>query len=722
MQFPKKSTLIKYLKYFSLLIFSLVLLGGSFFGSVYLGVFGSLPGKAELADISNEEASQVISSDSIIIGKFFAENRTNITWEDVPEQLKNALIATEDKRFFTHKGYDLKSYVRVFFRSILFRDSKGGGGSTLTQQLVKNLFGRKDYSILSMPVNKAKEMIIAARLEGLYTKEELLLLYLNSVPFGEDVYGVESAAHRYFNKTTRELKTEESAVLIGLLKANTYFNPRLNPQHSLERRNTVLALMEKQQYLSVEEADSLKKLPLYLNYENINIKNPAGYFVYQIKKNTLDILENIKIKTGKAHNIEQDGLKIYTTLNMQMQGMAAESIRKQLAAMQKVLDKELQNRNFKNRWHAKKKKWASDSDLKNREMEVFDWEGTKVRSMNKLDSLWHYYKMLHAAVLITNPKNGAVLSWVGGNDYRILPFDMVLSHRQIASAFKPILYAAALEDNFNACTYLKNEEKKYPEYDNWQPQNFDHKSTRDSTVAMWYALANSINLPTVDLYFKLGREKLINTTSRLHFPHFPAKTPSIALGTLDLSLFEIVRAYGSFANRGIMAELVLIEKIADAQGKTLYQRKDTEAEQVFSTETAELITAILQRAINQGTGTKIRTQFGMHADLAGKTGTAQDYTNAWFIAYTPNLVIGTWVGASSPDVHFYSQNGSGSSLALPIAGQLLSAMEKDAVLRKKYLTDFNFPNSAYSALECQPYREKGVKGFFKRLFGKKKKN
>ena len=219
MQFPKKSTLIKYLKYFSLLIFSLVLLGGSFFGSVYLGVFGSLPGKAELADISNEEASQVISSDSIIIGKFFAENRTNITWEDVPEQLKNALIATEDKRFFTHKGYDLKSYVRVFFRSILFRDSKGGGGSTLTQQLVKNLFGRKDYSILSMPVNKAKEMIIAARLEGLYTKEELLLLYLNSVPFGEDVYGVESAAHRYFNKTTRELKTEESAIastIIGL--------------------------------------------------------------------------------------------------------------------------------------------------------------------------------------------------------------------------------------------------------------------------------------------------------------------------------------------------------------------------------------------------------------------------------------------------------------------------------------------------------------------------
>jgi len=480
--------------------------------------------------------------------------------------------------------------------------------------------------------------------------------------------------------------------------------------------------MEKQQFLTVEDADSLKKLPLNLNYENINIENPAGYFVYQVKKKTLDILENIKIKTGKDYNIEQDGLKIHTTLNMQMQEMTTNSIQKQLAVMQKVLDKELQNRKFKDTWFAKQKNGAKASDLKSREVEVFDWAGAKTQSMNKLDSLWYYYKMLHAAVLITNPKNGAVLSWVGGNDFRKLPFDMVLSHRQIASAFKPILYAAALEDNFDACTYLKNEEKKYPKYDNWEPQNFDHKSTRDSTVAMWYALANSINLPTVDLYFKLGREKLINTTNRLQFPHFSADAPSIALGTLDLSLFEIVRAYGSFANHGQMTEPVLIDKITDTQGKTLYQRKGIESEQVFSSETSDLITAILQRAINQGTGTRIRNQYGFHADLAGKTGTAQDYTNAWFVAYTPDLVIGTWVGASTPDVHFYSSKGSGSSLALPIVGRVLSGMEKDADLRKKYLTDFNLPDTVYAELECQPYRETGVKGFFKRLFGKKKKN
>lgn len=722
MQLPKKAVFKKYMKYFLFLIFSPILLGGLFFGSVYLGVFGPLPDKAELAAIRNEEASQVISSDSVIVGKFFAENRTNIAWGDVPEQLKNALIATEDKRFFTHKGYDLQSYVRVFFRSILFRDSKGGGGSTLTQQLVKNLFGRKDYSILSMPVNKTKELIIAARMEELYTKEELLLLYLNSVSFGEDVFGVESAAHRYFNKSTRELKTEESAVLIGLLKANTYFNPRLNPQHSLGRRNTVLVLMEKQQYLSVEEADSLKNLPLNLNYENIQVENPAGYFVYQVRKNTLDILDDIKIKTGKDFNIEKDGLKIYTTLNMQMQAMATESIRKQLSVMQKVLDKELQNRNFKKRWYAKQKSRASGSDLKNREVEVFNWEGKQARNMNKIDSLWHYYKMLHAAVLITNPKNGTVLSWVGGNDYRTLPFDMVLSHRQIASAFKPILYATAMDENFDACTYLKNEEKKYTEYDGWEPQNFDRKSTKDSTVAMWYALANSINLPTVDLYFKLGREKLINATNRLQFPHFTTDGPSVSLGALDLSLFEIVRAYGSFANSGKMTGPVMIDKITDADGTTLYERAAAKPEQVFKEETAKLITAVLQRAIDQGTGTKIRTQYGIRADLAGKTGTAQDYTDAWFVAYTPDLVIGTWAGASTPDVHFYSSNGSGSSLALPIAGRVLRGIEKDPVLRKKHLTPFNLPAGVYAGLDCQPYRETGIKGFFKRLFRKKERN
>ncbi len=718
MRHTKKRKSKKYIKYFTLVLFSLMFLGVIFFFAVYSGLFGPLPNKASLESIKNEEASQVISSDGVIIGKYFKENRTNISWNEVPNNLKNALIATEDKRFFTHHGYDIQSYFRVFVKSIILRDSRGGGGSTLTQQLIKNLYGRSNFSTLSMPVNKIREIIIASRIEDIYTKEELLLLYLNSVPFGENVYGVEAASHRYFNKPANKLKLEESAVLVGLLKANTHFNPRLNPQNSIQRRNTVLKLMEKQQYLSTVIADSLCKLPLSLNYDNVNLEAPAGYFVYQVKKKALQILDNIKTKSGQEYNLEKDGLKIYTTLNMEVQEMTTEGIHKHLYKMQKVLDKELKSHNFKKQWYSKQAKKANTKDLKKRDVEVFDWKGLVTKKMSNVDSLWHYYKMLNAAVLITNPKDGSIITWIGGNDYRRLPFDMVLSHRQIASAFKPILYATALEGDFEACSYLENVEKEYPKYENWRPQNFDHKSTKKAKVALWYALANSMNLPTVDLYFKVGRENLTNICNKLYFPHSKNDAPSIALGTLDLSLFEIVRAYGSFANKGNITEPVMINKITDAKGNVLYERKTPKYETIFSKTTSEMITAILQKAINQGTGTKIRNQYGIKADLAGKTGTAQNYSNAWFISYTPDMVVGTWVGATTPDVHFYSGSGSGSSLALPITANTLRGIENKPKLRKQFLSPFSIPDYIYNDLECEPYRQKGVKGFFNRLFKK----
>ena len=340
--------------------------------------------------------------------------------------------------------------------------------------------------------------------------------------------------------------------------------------------------------------------------------------------------------------------------------------------------------------------------------------------MNKSDSLWYYYKMLNASVLITNPRDGSVITWIGGNDFKRLPFDMVLSHRQIASTFKPFLYATALENNISPCTYLENVQKVYPEYHNWEPQNFDHTSTKDSTVAFWYALTHSMNLPTVDLYFKTGRENLLNTCNRLHFPATNDDSPSIALGTLDLSLYEVVRAYGAFANRGEMAEPVMINKITDAKGNILFERKEARTEKIFKEETTDLISAILQKVINEGTGTRIRNQYGIRADLAGKTGTAQDYTNAWFVAYTPDLVVGTWVGATSPDIHFYSGNGSGSSLALPIVGNVLRAIENKARWRRQFLTPFTIPEYGSVDLSCSPYKETGIKGFFNRLFHRNK--
>jgi penicillin-binding protein 1A len=701
-----------------------LILAGIFFLLADRGFLGHVPDKAELAAISNEEASLVYSSDSILIGKYFAENRTNIRWNEVPAHLKNALIATEDKRFFTHKGYDTWSYFRVFLKGILPSGRSGGGGSTLTQQLVKNLYGRDDFGFFSVPVNKVREIIIATRMEEVYSKEELLLLYLNSVPFGKDVYGVESAARFYFNKPTSKLRIEESAVLVALLKANTYFNPLLNPKNSLARRNLVLSLMEKQKYLSAKTADSLQKLPLDLNNRDMILKSPAGYFVFQVKKQTHGILDSINTKTGKEYDLEKDGLRIYTTLNMQVQELATEAVKQHLTAMQKLLDKELSH-NFKKQWYRKQQLYSSSyiQDLNKRQIELFDWNGIQTSNISKLDSIWHYYSMLNAAVLISNPKNGEIVSWIGGNNFAMLPFDMVLSHRQIASAFKPVLYATALENGFTPCTYLQNEEKKYSGYEDWEPKNADNASTPNSKVAFWYALAHSMNLPTVDLYFKVGRENLMNTCERLNFPKIKDDAPSMALGTLDLSLSEIVSAYAAFANKGWMNGLVMINKITDANGNILYKRETTEQKKVFNTETTQSITAILQEAINQGTGTKLRSQYGIHTEIAGKTGTAQNYSDAWFIAYTPDIVVGTWVGARTPDVHFYSSIGSGASLALPIVAKVLIGIEKDTQLRKRHLTPFSIPEDLYSFLHCEPLRESGIKGFFNRLFkGKSKKN
>ncbi|MBS0012271.1 MAG: transglycosylase domain-containing protein [Bacteroidales bacterium] len=697
-----------------------ILLSALFYILVLTGAFGSLPGRNELSEISTEEASLVYSSDSVLIGKFFAKDRTNINMEEVPDHLLKALIETEDRRFYTHKGYDTRSYLRVFLRTILIGDESGGGGSTITQQLVKNLYGRTNHGFLSLPVNKMKEIIIASRLEKVYDKKELLLLYLNSVPFGEDIYGVESASRRYFSKTVSRLKIEESAVLVGMLKANTYFNPRQNPERSLGRRNVVLSLMERAEYLEAVQADSLRALPLELKYTNLDRETPAGYFVYQVRKRAKGLLDSLQLVSGREYKLEKDGLRIYTTLDMRVQELASRTVKEHMQVMQDLLDRELEARGIKQQWYSQEESssynFVNDTGRKN--TQLFSWEkGIELRNISRRDSLWHYHSMLNASVLAINPSDGGVITWIGGNNYRLLPFDMVLSHRQIASAFKPVLYATAIENGVPPCKYLQNEKNTYEGYEDWEPQNYDRITTPDSTVALWYALSHSMNLPTLDLYFQTGRDELLSTCERLGFPPVRDDAPSTALGTLDLSLYEIVRAYGVFANKGNMNEPYMIRMIRDADGNVLYTRKNQEPDSIFSEETGNLMTAILKQVIDQGTGVSIRSPYGIKTDLAGKTGTAQNYSDAWFLAYTPEMVIGTWVGARTPDVHFNSENGTGSSLALPLVAGVIKGIENDTDLREIYLGSFDLPGEVYSFLECDPFRQKGIRGFFNRLFG-----
>lgn len=645
-----------------LLMAILFLLMGLLFLTVTTGVFGTMPSKLQLASIQNEEASLVFATDGVLIGKYFAENRTNITWNEIPEYLISALIATEDKRFYLHKGYDGRSYLRVFFKSILLGDKSAGGGSTLTQQLIKNLFGRDYHSFLSMPVNKLKEAIIASRLEDVFTKDEILLLYLNSVPFGENVYGIEAASKRYFDKHTSELNIQESAVLVGILKANTYYNPRTNPDNAKRRRNQIIELMKNEDFLTATQSDSLKKLPLKLAYSNYQKESPAGYFVYQVKKRVNQILENIQLQTGINHNLEKDGLNIYTSLDIKLQKTARNASNKHLKKMQKMLDVQLKRYGKQTVWQKSLAKKYSKHKLEEiKKREVYDWDGFVTENISFADSLWHYYSMLNAAVLIAEPTSGRVLSWVGGNNYRYLPYDMIFAKRQIASTIKPLIYAAALENGLSPCSYLKNEVVEYENYNGWKPENYDKSSSKDSLVALWYALSNSMNLPTVDLYFQTGNYAVADMLRRFNLDIPTGEIPAIALGALDVSLYEIVLAYSALANNGyIHDKLIMIDSITNNQGDIIYVSNVKAGTSVIEEDISNQITMILERAINEGTGKQIRKRYGIKSDLAGKTGTAQNYSNAWFMAYTPNLIIGTWVGARSPEIHFQNGLGSGS--------------------------------------------------------------
>ncbi|PLX10199.1 MAG: penicillin-binding protein [Marinilabiliales bacterium] len=696
-----------------------VLLIALFFGSVFIGVFGPLPDKSELEKISNEEASLVLSSDGSLIGKYFAENRTNINWEELPQHMVNALVATEDKRFFEHKGIDSRSYLRVFFKTILLGDRSSGGGSTITQQLVKNLYGRNYHSILSMPVSKLKEAIIASRMENVFSKEEILLLYFNSVPFGEEVYGVEAAAKRYFDKNAKNLNIQESATLVGMLKANSYYNPRTNPDHALKRRNQVLELMHQQKYLSENESDSLKKTKIELKYTNYKLDSQTAYFVYQVKKRATDIIDKINKTRGASYDINKDGLSIYTTMDIELQKITNASADRQIKKMQALLDKQLKYRNFKKKWLKKEHKELIDND-KWQEVarrEVFTNEGMKTLEISKVDSIWHYYKMLNASVLAVNPNNAAVLVWRGGNNFRFLPYDLVLSKRQMASTVKPFIYAAAMENGNSPCDYLDNYQKNYEGYEEWKPENYDHSSDENIKVAMWYALSHSMNLPTVDLYFNTGHKNVADLCRRVGLDAPFEETPAMALGTIDASLYDVVKAYSAFANGGYLPDdLVMIEKITDSDDNIIYLNEDVQKEKVISSEVCEQITNMLTLAINQGTGTRIRNTYGIKADLAGKTGTAQNYSDAWFLSYTPDIVIGTWVGASSPKLHFSSGLGSGSALALPISGEIIYKIEKQNKLKNKYLSSFSLSEEITTKTECEPFREKGFLGAMKRLF------
>jgi len=694
--------------------------------SVYSGAFGHLQSKEELQNFKNATATVVLSSEGELIGNIFSENRTNISYGQIPSNLINALIATEDYRFYEHKGIDSRSLFRVLFKSILLNNDRSGGGSTISQQLAKNMFGRKNSGPLSILISKTKEAILAHRLEKTFSKEEILTLYLNTVSFGENIFGIETAARRYFNKKVELLNSEESAVLVGMLKANTWYNPRLHPQNAITRRNVVLKQMEKYKYLKASQTDSLCKLPLIQNYADIESEGPADYFLVRVKNEAEQILQNVQSNTGKKWNIEEDGLTITTTLNLTLQNYALESFREHLSVMQKRLWEQYQTPSGK-----KAIRQIAEQELKNLNLagradevnirQIFDWNGSRSDSISVADSLKQALLILHAGLLAMDPLTGSVKAWVGGIDFKTQQYDQIHARRQMASVFKPILYAEAFEEGMEPCQYLDNDSIILAGIGDWSPENYDHSNGGKYSIGG--ALALSMNIPTFNLFLNVSFEKLDSLWKKMGFSFTLDDIPSLALGTAEANIMEAAVAYSSFANGGYRITPQSIISIKTPDGGIIWQNEFSDVkERVLTERSAILISAILQKAIREGTGSSLSNVFGINLPLAGKTGTSQNYSDAWFTAFNPKLVIVTRVGASSRAIHFNNgSDGSGSTLALPLVALTLKKLQENDTLTEQLITPFpDLPPELAGALDCPDFKEKNILDKFLDLFKHKK--
>ncbi|WP_420458580.1 transglycosylase domain-containing protein [Neolewinella sp.] len=668
------------------------------FTGVMLGAYGPLPDAEELANIENADASSIYAADGPLLGKYFQINRVSVPAEAISPYVTEALVATEDARFFEHQGIDARALVRVAIRTVLMGDRSGGGGSTISQQLAKQLYPRQRYDRLGVLKMKLREMVIASRLEGVYTKPELLNLYLNTVPFGENAYGIEVAAGRFFAKPAAKLNLQESAVLIGLLKANTTYSPRSHPDKSTGRRNVVLFLMAKNGSITETVADSVAQLPLVLNYRRDNDRvGSAAHFRQRLRGDVQRALADIPHPDGRPYDIDRDGLRIYTTIDSRLQQLAEEAVREQLPRIQQSLavdwksSKEAPwNEAF---WGVLKRSahyrslgaQGLDSEAildelrKPRPMTIYDWRtgGPVDTLMRPLDSLRHYFTLMNAGLLATEPATGTVRAWVGGVDYRYVQYDHVSSRRQVGSTIKPVVYATAIQSGVLPCEYTAAAQVTYTDYDDYRPGNPGSKY--EGAYSMRGGLSKSVNTVAVNLAVRGGLPTLAEKINSMGVEQPVQPVPSIALGTVEANLVEMNTIYSAFANQGRRPTGIhYLTRIEDASGKVLVQfEPPTATRQVLDEQTAKIATYLLAGVVNGGTGARLRSTYGIRGALAGKTGTTQDQSDGWFLGFTPKLVVGTWVGAEYPAVHFRTlSRGSATATALPIWGTFMKKVQR----------------------------------------------
>lgn len=732
-----------WIKWPSFIVLGVIVLFFGLYASVYLGFWGKIPTKNNLSDLSQMESSRIYDKDSVLIGKYFITDREIINYNDLPEELIQALIATEDARFYQHNGVDERSLLRVFFKTILMGDRSSGGGSTITLQLAKNLYGREDYGFLSIVINKLRESFVARRLEEVYSKQEILTLYFNTVPFSGNTYGVESAAHKFFNTSTSELTLSQAAALVGTLKANHRFNPRLFPEKSLLRRNVVLRQMVKYGYLSQKEAQNIEGQGLKIDYHSYaSSTSLAPYFRERVKRQVEQILSSKEYRkpNGEKYDFLKDGLSVYTTLDVDLQRYAEEAVRKRMIKLQTEFEKNYgQNPPWKENssivqkalkklpvYKRLKRKGMEpaaiiDSLSAPKRTELFAWKRNKIKSVSIIDSLRHYLKFLNAGLVSVDPYSGGVRAYVGGIDYRYFQYDHVYqSRRQVGSVFKPFVYAAALENGLKPCDYFPVRAVTYADQQGWTPKNANANLDPEMNYSMTAALTHSLNTITVKVLRETGINNTIDQVHKMGIDQEIAHVPSIALGTSNISLIDVAQAYTSFLGDGRPKTPHLINRIEDRHGKLIVDFSKREvAPKAFSEHTRETMLEMLKNVVNKGTARRLRNVYHFRNDLAGKTGTTQDNTDGWFVGLLPNLVTVSWVGNDNSRIKFPSTSiGQGANSALPIFARMLQSLNRDTSFDSLTQARFKEPSpKVVNAMACTPTKKEG---FFKRLFHKNK--
>jgi penicillin-binding protein 1A len=723
-----------------LILFGLFLLL-TLFALVYIGTFGQLPDKNTLIKIKEPVASEVYSKDNKLLGRYYTENRSNVAYKEISPNMINALIATEDNRFYEHRGIDELALLRVVVKTIFLVDRSSGGGSTLSQQIVKNLFGRKNFGPLTLPVSKIRESIIAYRLEKLYSKEEILTLYLNTVPFGENTYGIELAAERFFSARPDKLTVPQAATLVGMLKANNYYNPRMNPEHSLQRRNTVISQMAKYNYITPEKARLYSSLPLGLKYNYLVYNTGAGAYFRELIRPQLEdwCAENVKAD-GSPYNLYTDGIKIVTTIDSKMQRYAEMAMQEKMKELQATFEKHWGGKDpwgknnsvvlraMKRSERYRKMKEAGKSAAEITEvfkvpvnMKLFSWDGDKQVKMSPIDSVKYTLKLLQCGFIAIDPKSGDIKAWIGGNDFRHFQYDHVLAPRQVGSTFKPIIYASALENGISPDKYYPNEKLAYEDYHDWSPGNSNDEY--GGYYSLEGALCKSVNTVSVQVLMESGISPAIALAHKMGIKANLPEVPSLALGSADIPLIQLIQAYACLDNLGKTVSPNYLIRIEDGKGNILKKYvPDNEEIEAMSPETAKIITHYLQSVVNEGTGAEIRSLYKIDGAFAGKTGTTQNFADGWFMGYTPDLVTGCWVGGEEPSIHFRNiALGRGGYMALPIIGKFFNKLYRDPAFR-------DYPNHSFPALDdetlamldiphfTETYKPKGKSGFWS-IFG-----